>query len=63
MIYKLMSEFVNNISLLRVSNYLNIYHKIGEFITLLENTVVLKDTEFLNEISKEPDASCMRMFR
>ena len=57
MVYKLMTEFVNNISLLRVSNYLNIYHKIGEFIAVLKNNGVLKDTGFVNEISKEPDAS------
>ena len=47
MVKKIMIEFVTSISLLKVSQYLDIFYQIGEFINVLKNNGVLKNTIFL----------------
>ena len=46
MVKKIMMEFVTSISL-QVSQYLDIFYQIGEFINVLKNNGVLKNTIFL----------------
>ena len=53
-VQNLMLEFVDNISLIKASEYLNVFYEIMEFITILKRNGVIQDTTFMDEVNQDP---------